>query len=359
MPLVSENVGIGRGPGWGFHLQVRPGHEQEANEVTKAMFVENSREFLWYYSDDNSLRQDVFKQYEHLCRHAIASLFPFPDELTDLLFWDIKNIPPSGDNPAAVWTFLLFNLAWKMHPYSKLRAKYASAAGNGQFTFSNGMAITMESVRNLNTDYLKRGAQFGPVFSGPINVKRIASVLENLFEASVDAIDLLIRRVEELLSPTQHILNHNATITEDHRKNEKQFCDEIIKPLLNSIGYQNIRYTHGPNELGKDFIVKDSDKTNEYYVAFVIKAGDVSGGASSSVLSDIISQVDMAFSVPRKLSDGLTEVYMSKVIVVISGKFLDNAIERLRGKYEKQCQLGYLQLWDSAKVETLIKEYGI
>ena len=359
MPIVSENVYLNSGPGWGFHIYAAPEHKEEAEIVNKAMFVENSREFLYYYSDVYGLSNGVFNQFELLCQNAFRSLFPFPDELTDMLYMDVKSIFPSGNCPVSIWTFLLFNLAWKLPPYSRLRAKHSNNATCGQYVFRSDVErMSIEFVRETNLMlYMTGRAPFAPQFSESIEVKNIVSALENLFAASLDAIELLIHRVEELINPP---LNRNMKIEERHLNNEKLFCTEIVEPLLHSMGYKNIRYTHGPNELGKDFIAIQNDSSGEYYISFVVKTGDVSGKVSSNkVLDEILAQVEMAFDVPHKLPDSLEEFYMSRVVVITSGKLFENAIERLYAKYEKQLRSKNLQFWDKAKIETLIKKHGI
>ena len=253
----------------------------------------------------------------------------------------------------------MFSLAWKLPNYSRLRAKRASSSENGQFVVIGDTSYSMEFVRQHNLLYLKEGVSSAPMLPEPIPVKRIVSVLENLFIASVEAISLLIREVESIIGKGVLLKNHNATIKEEHLKNEKCFCNEIVAPLLRAMDYKNIRYTHGSNEFGKDFVAVDGDKTHEYYVAFVVKAGDISGSATSKKLDEITAQIESAFTVPYTPPDTMQEVNISKVIVIVSGKYLDNAITRLSAKYKKECRLGYLLFWDGTNIDALIKKHGI
>ncbi|MCL2117616.1 MAG: hypothetical protein FWH27_04210 [Planctomycetaceae bacterium] len=355
-PIVHENVVIGRN-GWRLGIFPQPGFEENTKKVAEALCIENSEEFLTFLTNKDDLPKNVWRQYESICENAFNLLFPFPEECSELLFSDIRNVPPSETSPIGIWTFLLFNLAWKKHEYSTLRAKFASSSGNGQFTFVNKTACTMESVRFNNAMYYKNGVPPIPGMPSPIIVANVVSCLENLFMATIEAIDILIRHVESIIGVASIPTNHNAKIKDEHLKDEKLFCKDIVALLLQAI-YTNVRNTHGPNEFGKDFVALDKDSTHEYYVAFVVKAGSISGRANSE-LDTIISQVRSAFSVPYTPPDTMQAVNISKVIVVVSGKYLDNAITRLKAEFDEKCRLGYLQFWDGTKIETLIKEHGI
>ena len=357
-PIFSENVFLRQGPGWGMSIFAQPGYEEHAKKVREAMCVENSKEFLFFYANEEESRKDVLHQYEVLCNNIINSLLPFPEVCSKLLFTDVIKYQPSGSSAVATWTFVLFNLAWKQHEYSALQAKRANPSCNGQYAFINDAWYAMELVRSCNEVYYKGGRQPFPMLSPPFLVTNIVSFLENLFAASVEALDLLFREVESIINTETLPKNHDVSIEEKHLKNEKCFREEIVGPLLRSMGYKNVRHTHGPNEFGKDFIAVDSDKTHEYHVAFVIKAGNVSGKSDSTV-DDIISQIEMAFNVQYTSPDTMQQVSMSKVVVIVSGKYLDNAKIRLSSKYGDQCKRGILQFWDSAKVEALIKEHGM
>lgn len=359
MPIVSENVRIFP-VGHQLRLQCDPGYEKELEIVNESMFVENSMESVIYFSDERGLKNKVFERYEQFCVNAINSVFPLPEELSSSLYSDTVNIPPSDTSPTNLWTFLLFNMAWKQHPYISLRAKYASDSGCGQFVFVGDNRIyTIELVRNLNRLFIKQGTSIIPMQKMPIDVNEIVSAIENVFSASFDAINLLIRQIEELLNPRSMISNHNTRIEDRHLHIEKTFCLEIMQPLLESMGFRKIRYTHGTNEFGKDFVAVDNDNTHEFYVAFVIKVGNVSGSASSKPLLEIKSQISSALKIPYTIPETMDKVFMGKVIVAISGKFLDNAKTILQANYKKVSKRGWLEFWDGVTINDYIKKYGI
>ncbi|MBE6072593.1 MAG: hypothetical protein E7208_11640 [Clostridium butyricum] len=66
-----------------------------------------------------------------------------------------------------------------------------------------------------------------------------------------------------------------------------------------------------------------------------VEAGKVSGSVNLDI-QELVNQINISFTVPYKLSDG-TEVYMSKVIIAISGNYFENAKE-----IKKQSKGAYL-----------------
>ena len=69
-------------------------------------------------------------------------------------------------------------------------------------------------------------------------------------------------------------------------------------------------------------MTKDIFGRTEYY-GVQAKAGNMSGTATSNI-NEIANQINTGFNVPYTLVSG-EEVYISKMIIAISGKFTDNA----------------------------------
>lgn len=105
---------------------------------------------------------------------------------------------------------------------------------------------------------------------------------------------------------------------------EMAFCEFYLTPFFKKSGFENVIFNHGNKEFGKDYILETKDIFGypEYY-GVQAKAGNLSGKATSNI-NEIVSQINMAFKVPYKATDG-TEVYISKIIIAISGVFSENA----------------------------------
>lgn len=138
-------------------------------------------------------------------------------------------------------------------------------------------------------------------------------------------------------------------------KNEAVFSKKLLLPLLQKLGYHNVRYTHGILEFGKDFIFSEYTRFNEeIHFGMQVKAGDLKGNVKSEI-EEIISQVKDAFDMPfHKLGDK-SEFYISIFIVVISGKFTQNAKMKIRQKLNRG-YTGKVFFWDKEKIIELMNK---
>lgn len=107
-------------------------------------------------------------------------------------------------------------------------------------------------------------------------------------------------------------------------EDEMEFCRLYLTPFFKKIGFEQVIFNHGNKEFGKDYILvtKDIFGRTEYY-GVQAKAGNVSGTATSNI-NEIANQINMGFNVPYTLVSG-EKVYISKMIIAISGNFTDNA----------------------------------
>ena len=136
-------------------------------------------------------------------------------------------------------------------------------------------------------------------------------------------------------------------------KNEEDFSLSIVIPILHRLGFSDIRYNHGKREFGKDIVF--SRKTEFDYFEFwgaQVKCGDVYGKANSEI-DEIIAQIDDAFKVP--LYDLYTKQRerISKLLIVISGRFTENAIEKICEKIENNALRNNLIFIDGEKIGAL------
>lgn len=119
----------------------------------------------------------------------------------------------------------------------------------------------------------------------------------------------------------------------EFEKDEMLFCKVFLTPYFNSLRFDKVIFNHGNKEFGKDYILETTNIFgNKEYYGVQVKAGNLSGSASTNI-QEIINQINMAFEVPYRLIGG-TELYVSKVIIAISGDFTDNAKERIYRKVE-------------------------
>lgn len=111
---------------------------------------------------------------------------------------------------------------------------------------------------------------------------------------------------------------------------EDDFKKIIVIPTLRRIGFEEIRDNHGIREFGKDIIFSKYDEfgLKRFYGAQV-KAKDING-CNAGEIDDIISHATRAFIVP--FTDIITkkEYFIDEFYIIISGKFLGNAIDIIR-----------------------------
>lgn len=107
-------------------------------------------------------------------------------------------------------------------------------------------------------------------------------------------------------------------------EDEMEFCRLYLTPFFKKIGFEQVIFNHGNKEFGKDYILvtKNIFGKTEYY-GVQAKAGNLSGSATSNI-REIVNQIVTGFDVPYKLVSG-EEIYVSKMIIAISGNFTDNA----------------------------------
>lgn len=115
---------------------------------------------------------------------------------------------------------------------------------------------------------------------------------------------------------------------------EAELREKLLIPLFTKMGFIDPILHHHSNEKGKDIILKEFDnkfKKTEY-LSVVVKAGNVTGSSSSSSgYFALLNQIKQSLNEPYKHVYELKEVFVDKVIVVISGKFLPTSLESIYG----------------------------
>jgi len=121
--------------------------------------------------------------------------------------------------------------------------------------------------------------------------------------------------------------------------NETELREKLLIPLFTKMGFIDPILHHHSNEKGKDIILKEFDQKfkKTYYLAVVVKAGDVTGSASSSSsYFTLLNQIKQSLNEPYKHIYELKEVLIDQVIVVISGKFLPTSLESIYGTLKSE-----------------------
>ena len=138
---------------------------------------------------------------------------------------------------------------------------------------------------------------------------------------------------------------------------EQDFALSVVIPLLRKLGFSNIRYNHGRREFGKDIIFSRRTEFDDFeFWGAQVKYGDISGAANSDI-DFVISQVDDAFKVPFYDLYTKRKERISKLLVVISGKFTENAIEKICEEIENHAIKNNVLFMDGAKIETIAEKF--
>lgn len=113
--------------------------------------------------------------------------------------------------------------------------------------------------------------------------------------------------------------------TQLHKHLKRLFEQMEVKSL--------VEITHGPDEHGRDLVIKRDDPWGEEFVGIVVKKGDPSGkitAKSDDVIDDIMSQIGQAIAHPCFLKEiAAGSVRISAVWVVFVGTLTGGASERI------------------------------
>ena len=120
-------------------------------------------------------------------------------------------------------------------------------------------------------------------------------------------------------------------LQEYEKKSEKDFMQEVLLPLFENMRFET-SYTHGPNEMGKDFILKKQDAFGDYdFTAVIVKKGNISNTKTSknkNTLEEVRRQVNQALKNPLD-GFGSKRRFPSKAIVITSGRISNSARQEI------------------------------
>jgi hypothetical protein len=143
---------------------------------------------------------------------------------------------------------------------------------------------------------------------------------------------------------------------EEYTKEEAPFCRELLYPLLRRMDFVFVRYTHGKREYGKDFTFSELTPFGFYrHYGLQAKAGDVSGGVNAAI-DELLGQIADAFAMPYYEVGSKEPRYISTFIIAISGRFTENAREKIVEKMPKGC-IGSVYFLDRERLTELVERF--
>ena len=137
---------------------------------------------------------------------------------------------------------------------------------------------------------------------------------------------------------------------------EDSFCRELLHPLLRRMGFVFVRYTHGTKEYGKDFTFSETTPFGHHrHYGLQAKAGDVSGSVNAAI-DELLGQIKDAFAMPYYELGSKDPRYISTFIIAVSGKFTENAREKIVEKMPKGV-IGSVYFLDKERISELVERY--
>jgi hypothetical protein len=135
-------------------------------------------------------------------------------------------------------------------------------------------------------------------------------------------------------------------------KDEAGFREELVKPLLNRLGFYGVSEQHGAQEFGKDFVFSELHRLGgmRHYAAQVKHERKINQGAS---VDQLLSQVRQAFARPFKRIDSPRECHVSAVYVFNSGEITANAKEQLLSELERERYGDNVHFRDGERLDAL------
>jgi hypothetical protein len=142
-------------------------------------------------------------------------------------------------------------------------------------------------------------------------------------------------------------------------QDERDFTLRMVLPIVRKLRFQNVRYHHGRREFGRDVLFARFTEFQELeHWAAQVKFGDVNGGASSEI-DNILGQIDDAFKMPFYDLYTRQQQRISKLAIIISGRFTENAIEKICEKVESHAIRNNIVFLDGEKLQTLAERFAL
>ncbi|WP_154234824.1 NACHT domain-containing protein [Burkholderia pseudomallei] len=133
-------------------------------------------------------------------------------------------------------------------------------------------------------------------------------------------------------------------------KDEVKELHPTLHDLFLKIPYiRSIQYTHGPNEMGADFVLVREDNVllQEKYIGIIAKADDI-----KQDYTDLKRQIDEC-GIERTIDGGKRSIYLSEIWIVTSQNITNNARTKLHRDH-KTTNISFL---DGAAIAKLIEKH--
>jgi len=164
-----------------------------------------------------------------------------------------------------------------------------------------------------------------------------------------------VEQLKQLVEDTEIKLKGGLPWEAKYGNDESEFRDRYLKKLLELLGYDVVKLEHGPFEFGKDIIFAETTRFGvKRYYALQAKKGDLSGDAKND-MDIVMNQLEDAFAVPFRESQTLEHKFISGFVIAISGKFRNNAQEKVWARLLRQGRVGMVYFWDKDVVQDLMR----
>jgi hypothetical protein len=175
-----------------------------------------------------------------------------------------------------------------------------------------------------------------------------------------ETLELVIQQAEQMVSEIEGAtgLTLGSPFKDvNETENEADFALSILVPLLRKMGFVNVRYNHGNREYGKDIIFSRRTEFDEYeYWGVQVKFGDVSGAVNGEI-DTLIGQAEDAFKMPFYDVYTRSKHRISKLMIAISGKFTENAVEKICEKIESHSLKNNIIFIDREKIKAIAEKF--
>lgn len=176
-------------------------------------------------------------------------------------------------------------------------------------------------------------------------------------EATRTALELAEQVAAEVEGAAELRLGAELWIPGD-AQNEKEFTLRTVLPILRKLRFQNVRYNHGKREFGRDILFARPTEFQEMeHWGAQVKFGDIAGGADGEI-DTLIGQIDDAFKMPFYDLYSKQKQRISKLAMIVSGKFTENAIEKICEKIESHAARNNVVFVDGEKLKTFAERFA-
>jgi hypothetical protein len=195
------------------------------------------------------------------------------------------------------------------------------------------------------TGYEDDGAWIHLAYSAKVEVEKVST-----------AVELAEQIVAEIEGATEMRLGAELWAPKE-ADSEKEFTLRTVLPILRKLGFQNVKYNHGKREFGRDVtFARITEFQDVEFWAAQVKFGDVAGAANAEIDS-LLAQIDDAFKMPYYDLYTKQRQRIAKLAIVISGKFTENAIEKICEKIESNALRNNIVFVDGEKLATIAEQF--